>query len=71
MPLLIVPDPPDVELFQLAQANSEHSRHGFFKGIHTIDGVQQDKTLMQLIKTAWRINPNNSLLAFCDDSSAI
>ncbi|MHB8831088.1 MAG: phosphoribosylformylglycinamidine synthase [Patescibacteria group bacterium] len=64
-------NPVDVELFQLAQANSEHSRHGFFKGIHYIDGVQQDKTLMQLIKTAWRINPNNSLLAFCDDSSAI
>lgn len=64
-------NPTDVELFQLAQANSEHSRHGFFKGIHTIDGVQQDKTLMQLIKTAWRTNPNNSLLAFCDDSSAI
>ncbi|MFA6053718.1 MAG: phosphoribosylformylglycinamidine synthase, partial [Methylobacter sp.] len=64
-------NPTDVELFQLGQANSEHSRHGFFKGIHTIDNVQEEMTLMDIVKLAWRTNPNNSLLAFCDDSSAI
>ncbi len=64
-------NPTDVELFQLGQSNSEHCRHGFFKGVHTIDGVQESMSLMHIIKEPLRLNPNNSLLAFCDDSSAI
>ncbi len=31
-------DPTDVELFDIAQSNSEHSRHWFFKGRLVIDG---------------------------------
>ena len=34
-------DPTDVELFQLAQGNSEHCRHGFFTGHMIIDGEVQ------------------------------
>ena len=64
-------NPTDVELFQLAQANSEHSRHFFFKGRLVIDGVPAPVTLMDLIKEPWRTNPSNSIIAFNDDSSAI
>ncbi|OGB74981.1 phosphoribosylformylglycinamidine synthase [candidate division Kazan bacterium RIFCSPHIGHO2_01_FULL_49_10] len=64
-------DPTDVELMQLAQANSEHSRHFFFKGRLVIDGASVPETLMDLIKQPWVVNPGNSLIAFGDDSSAI
>lgn len=64
-------DPTDVELFQLAQGNSEHCRHGFFTGRMTIDGEVQPGSLMAIVKEPWRRNPGNSLIAFGDDSSAI
>lgn len=64
-------DPTDVELFQLAQGNSEHCRHGFFTGQMTIDGEVHPKSLMSIVKEPWRRNPGNSLIAFGDDSSAI
>ncbi|HUC20320.1 MAG TPA: hypothetical protein VMR98_02380, partial [Candidatus Polarisedimenticolaceae bacterium] len=64
-------DPTTVELFQLGQGNSEHSRHGFFRGHLVIDGKPVDKTLMQIVKEPYKRNPNNSLIAFHDDSSAI
>lgn len=64
-------DPTDVELFAYGQGNSEHSRHGFFRGELVIDGVPQPHTLMHIVKAPWRANPNNSVIAFNDDSSAI
>ncbi len=64
-------NPTTVELFQLGQGNSEHSRHGFFRGHLIIDGKPVDKTLMQIVKEPHKRNPNNSLIAFHDDSSAI
>jgi phosphoribosylformylglycinamidine synthase len=64
-------NPTDVELFQLAQSNSEHSRHGFFKGVHLINGQLEPHSLMEIVKRPWQVAPNNSLIAFCDDSSAI
>jgi phosphoribosylformylglycinamidine synthase len=64
-------DPTDVELFQLAQGNSEHCRHGFFTGRMIIDGEVQPGSLMSIVKEPWRRNPGNSLIAFGDDSSAI
>ena len=52
----------DVELYDLAQSNSEHSRHWFFNGKNT--------QLFQQIKNTLG-NNTNSLLAFCDNSSVI
>lgn len=57
-------NPTDVELYQIGQANSEHSRHLFFTGNLNIDGQIAPKTLMEIIKNSWRRNPGNSLLAF-------
>ena len=64
-------NPTNVECFQLSQANSEHSRHWFFKGRLIIDGVEETSTLMEIIKSTLFSHPSNSLIAFSDNSSAI
>jgi len=64
-------DPTDVELFQIGSCNSEHCRHGLFRGRLVIDGDRMNETLMDIIKMPWKTNRGNSLIAFCDDSSAI
>ena len=64
-------NPTNVECFQLSQANSEHSRHWFFKGRLILDGKEVPETLMQLIQAPLKTNPSNSLIAFKDNSSAI
>jgi phosphoribosylformylglycinamidine synthase len=42
-------DPTNVELFDIAQSNSEHSRHWFFKGELVIDGEKQSQNLMEIV----------------------
>jgi phosphoribosylformylglycinamidine synthase len=64
-------NPTDVEIFYLGAAHSEHCRHGFFKGLIYIDDVRMTASFMQIVKTPWQKNPGNSVIAFCDDSSAI
>ncbi|KAI4342176.1 hypothetical protein MLD38_026828 [Melastoma candidum] len=64
-------DPTTVELFDIAQSNSEHSRHWFFTGNMVIDGKPMDRTLMQIVKSTLQANPNNSVIGFKDNSSAI
>ncbi|MFH1859050.1 MAG: phosphoribosylformylglycinamidine synthase [Patescibacteria group bacterium] len=64
-------DPTNVECFQLGQANSEHSRHWFFKGKIIIDKKMMSETLLEIIFSTLKNNPNNSLIAFKDNSSAI
>uniref|UniRef100_A0A3Q7ES55 Uncharacterized protein n=1 Tax=Solanum lycopersicum TaxID=4081 RepID=A0A3Q7ES55_SOLLC len=64
-------NPTNVELFDIAQSNSEHSRHWFFTGKLVLDGHPVDKTLMQIVKSTLLTNPNNSVIGFKDNSSAI
>ncbi len=64
-------NPTNVECFDLSQSNSEHSRHWFFKGRLVIDGKTIPESLMQIVKEPYRRNPNNSIIAFKDNSSAI
>lgn len=64
-------NPTDVECFDLSQSNSEHSRHWFFRGRLVIDGVEAADTLMKIVKAPYENNPNNSVIAFSDNSSAI
>ena len=64
-------DPTNVELFDIAQSNSEHSRHWFFRGDIVIDGVRQPDALMDVVKAPLEANPGNSVVAFKDNSSAI
>lgn len=64
-------NPTIVEIRDLDNANSEHSRHGYFKGKQIIDEVTMPETLMEIVKSTLTENPENSILAFCDNSSVI
>jgi phosphoribosylformylglycinamidine synthase len=64
-------NPTDVECFDIAQSNSEHSRHWFFKGRLVIDGHEAPDHLIALVKAPLEANPNNSTIAFRDNSSAM
>lgn len=64
-------NPTIVEIRDLDNANSEHSRHGYFKGRQIIDGLEMKETLMDIVKSTLRANPSNSIIAFKDNSSGI
>ena len=64
-------NPTNVECFDIAQSNSEHCRHWFFKGRLTIDGEEMPGHLIAMIQSTLKANPNNSTIAFKDNSSAI
>lgn len=64
-------NPTIVEMLDLLNANSEHSRHGYFKGKQIIDGVVMPCTLMDLVQRPYRMNPGRSLMAFSDNSSGV
>jgi phosphoribosylformylglycinamidine synthase len=64
-------NPTIVEIGDLNNANSEHSRHGYFKGKLVIDGITMPETLLEIVKSTLKANPSNSISAFRDNSSAI
>lgn len=66
---IIQRNPTNVELFDLSQSNSEHSRHWFFNGKLHADGVAVKETLFEMVKST--LNKKNSIIAFSDNSSAI
>lgn len=66
----------NAELVALSQVNSEHSRHHFFRGIYKYTNDKQQEvtdytSLMDRVKTTWKKNKNNSVIAFKDNASAI
>ncbi len=64
-------NPTIVEIMDLNNANSEHSRHGYFKGKQVIDGEEMEKTLFELVVDTLEANPKGSLIAYKDNSSVI
>jgi phosphoribosylformylglycinamidine synthase len=64
-------NPTIVEIRDLDNANSEHSRHGYFKGNQMINGLVMPETLLNIVKSTLKANPSNSLIAFKDNSSGI
>ena len=64
-------NPTIVEIMDLNNANSEHSRHGFFTGKQIIDGEEKKETLLEIVKSTLTANPANSVIAFKDNSSGI
>lgn len=64
-------NPTIVEIMDLNNANSEHSRHGFFKGKQIIDGEVKKETLFDLVTSTLVANPESSVIAFKDNSSVI
>ena len=64
-------NPTIVEIMDLNNANSEHSRHGFFRGLQVIDGQECEKTLFQVVTDTLAANPKGSKIAFKDNSSVV
>ncbi|CAH6786138.1 phosphoribosylformylglycinamidine synthase isoform X1 [Phodopus roborovskii] len=64
-------NPSTVEAFDLAQSNSEHSRHWFFKGQLHVDGKKLVHSLFESIMSTQACSNPNNVLKFCDNSSAI
>ncbi|MGX9728941.1 MAG: phosphoribosylformylglycinamidine synthase [Candidatus Electronema sp. VV] len=64
-------NPTIVEIMDLNNANSEHSRHGYFRGRQVVDGVEQDGTLFDVVKATLKAHPKGSLVAFGDNSSVV
>ncbi len=64
-------NPSIVEIMDLNNANSEHSRHGFFRGKHVIDDKEEPETLMEIVSSTLEANATNSIIAFKDNSSGI
>lgn len=65
-------NPTDIELMMFAQANSEHCRHKTFAASWTIDGEDQDLSLMQMIRNTFeKTNGRGVLSAYEDNASVI
>jgi phosphoribosylformylglycinamidine synthase len=61
-------NPIDVELMMFAQANSEHCRHKIFNASWTIDGVDQELSLFNMIKQTHAQHSDGILSAYHDNS---
>ncbi|XP_077983888.1 phosphoribosylformylglycinamidine synthase-like [Glandiceps talaboti] len=64
-------NPTSVECFDLAQSNSEHSRHWFFKGRMVIDGTEHEDSLFKMVMNTQECSNDNNVIKFSDNSSAI
>lgn len=64
-------NPSDVELMMFAQANSEHCRHKIFNADWIIDGKTMPKSLFAMIKNSHQHSPEDTLVAYSDNSSVI
>lgn len=64
-------NPTNAECFDLGQANSEHSRHWFFKGKIIINEKSRLFSLLDLVKLPLHHNRGKSIIAFSDNSSGI
>ena len=66
-------NPTDVELFQLGNANSEHSRHWYFRGQIVIDGTPMQQTLFEIVQHPLKNlgDENCSLVAFEDNAGVM
>jgi phosphoribosylformylglycinamidine synthase len=64
-------NPTSVEAFDIAQSNSEHSRHWFFRGKLIIDGQEMPNHLIEVVRRPLEAHPSNSVIAFKDNSSTI
>lgn len=61
-------NPTSVECFDLAQSNSEHSRHWFFKGKLTVDGQEVKESLMKMVMRTQETSNDNNVIKFSDNS---
>ena len=62
-------DPTDAELMMFAQVNSEHCRHKIFNASWTIDGVEHERSLFEMIRHTQACNPGEVLSAYRDNAA--
>jgi phosphoribosylformylglycinamidine synthase len=64
-------NPTDVELTMFAQANSEHCRHKIFNARFTIDGVDEEHSMFQMIRHTERVSPQGTVVAYHDNAAVM
>ncbi|RKO92618.1 phosphoribosylformylglycinamidine synthase [Blyttiomyces helicus] len=64
-------NPTDVELMMFAQVNSEHCRHKIFRASWTIDGTDRDRSLFDMIRNTYELNPQYILSAYSDNAAVL
>ena len=64
-------DPTDAELMMFAQVNSEHCRHKIFNASWTIDGVEHERSLFEMIRHTQACNPGEVLSAYRDNAAVV
>ena len=64
-------DPTDVELMMFAQVNSEHCRHRIFNASWTIDGIEQDRSMFEMIRHTHACSPGDVLSAYHDNAAVM
>jgi phosphoribosylformylglycinamidine synthase len=64
-------DPTDVELMMFAQANSEHCRHKTFRASWTLDGEDQNHSLMDMIQNTYRSTNGEDVLSAYEDNASV
>ena len=64
-------DPTDVELMMFAQVNSEHCRHKIFNASWTIDGVEHERSLFEMIRHTQAHHPGEVLSAYRDNAAVM
>lgn len=64
-------NPYDVELFMFAQVNSEHCRHKQFNASFTIDNVQKELSLFNMIRNTHKMNPRWTISAYSDNAAVL
>ena len=64
-------DPTDAELMMFAQVNSEHCRHKIFNATWTIDGVEHQRSLFDMIRHTQARSPGEVLSAYRDNAAVV
>nr|VFK12405.1 MAG: phosphoribosylformylglycinamidine synthase, single chain form [Candidatus Kentron sp. LPFa]VFK28588.1 MAG: phosphoribosylformylglycinamidine synthase, single chain form [Candidatus Kentron sp. LPFa] len=66
-------DPTDVELMMFAQVNSEHCRHKVFNANWVLDGVAEEHSLFEMIKSTHANAPDRAhiLSAYADNAAVM
>jgi phosphoribosylformylglycinamidine synthase len=64
-------NPVDVELMMFAQANSEHCRHKIFNASWTLDDVEQERSLFNMIRNTNDVGGEDILSAYSDNAAVM
>ena len=63
-------NPTESEVLCIKMGRTEHSNHPFFSSSFEIDGKEYP-ALFEIVKRAYKRNPNNAVCAFYDNASAV